>query len=126
MAPPVASAAVTVLAAPAVHPEPKGLYAIEALASGVPVVAHRQGAFPELLQETGGGVLVPPGEPAALAAALLELLRDPPRRERLGRAGRAAVERLHGDTAMAAATVALYERCLQGGALEPACGAGGT
>ncbi len=118
-------AGLDVLAAPAVHPEPKGLYAIEALASGVPVVAHDQGAFPELLQETGGGVLVPPGDPAALAAALLELLRDAPRRERLGRAGRAAVDRLYSDTAMAAATVALYERCLRG-AREPARSAGGT
>jgi glycosyltransferase involved in cell wall biosynthesis len=118
-------AGLDVLAVSTVHPEPKGLYALEALASGVPVVAPRHGAFPELLQETGGGVLVAPGEPAALAAALVELLLDAPRRERLGRAGRAAVHGRYGDAAMAAATLALYERCLHG-ELEPACGAAWT
>lgn len=121
-------AGLDVLAASAVHPEPKGLYVLEALASGVPVVAPRQGAYPELLQATGGGVLVRPGEPAALAAALIELLQDTERRERLGRTGRAAVHGRFGDAAMAAATLALYERCryLHGGALEPAGGAAWT
>jgi glycosyltransferase involved in cell wall biosynthesis len=119
-------AGLDVLAAPAVYPEPKGLYVLEALANGVPVVAPRHGAFPELLQETGGGVLVPPGEAAALAAALAELLRDGERRERLGRAGRAAVHDRFSDAAMAEATLALYERCLRGAALAPAAGAAGT
>ena len=116
-------AGLDVLAAAAVYPEPKGLYVLEALASGVPVVAPDHGAFPELLRETGGGVLVPPGEPAALAAALVELLQDGRRREQLGRAGRAAVHARFGDEAMAAATLALYRRCLEGAA-EPPCGAG--
>jgi glycosyltransferase involved in cell wall biosynthesis len=102
------------LAVGTVYPEPKGLYVLEALANGVPVVAPRHGAFPELLAETGGGVLVAPGDPAALAAALAELLRDPGRRERLGRAGREAVHARHGDEAMAAATLALYQGLVQG------------
>jgi glycosyltransferase involved in cell wall biosynthesis len=102
------------LAVGTVYPEPKGLYVLEALANGVPVVAPLNGAFPELLAETGGGVLVAPGDPAALAAALAELLRDPARRERLGRAGREAVHARYGDEAMAVATLALYEGLVQG------------
>jgi glycosyltransferase involved in cell wall biosynthesis len=107
-------AGLDVLAVGTTYPEPKGLYVLEALANGVPVVAPRHGAFPELLTETGGGVLVAPGDPAALAAALAELLRDPGRRERLGRAGREAVHARYGDEAMAAATLALYQGLVEG------------
>jgi glycosyltransferase involved in cell wall biosynthesis len=111
------------LAVGTAYAEPKGLYVLEALANGVPVVAPRHGAFPELLTATGGGVLVAPGDPAALAAALAELLRDPGRRERLGRAGREAVHARYGDEAMAAATLALYESLVQG--RREAAGLGG-
>ncbi|HEY6324582.1 MAG TPA: glycosyltransferase family 4 protein [Thermoanaerobaculia bacterium] len=107
-------AGLDLLAVGTVYPEPKGLYVLEALANGVPVVAPRHGAFPELLAETGGGVLVAPGDPAALAAALGELLRDPGRRERLGRAGQEAVHARYGDEAMAAATLALYQGLVPG------------
>jgi glycosyltransferase involved in cell wall biosynthesis len=107
-------AGLDLLAVGTVYPEPKGLYVLEALANGVPVVAPRHGAFPELLAETGGGVLVAPRDPAALAAALAELLRDPGRRQRLGRAGREAVHARHGDEAMAAATLALYQGLVHG------------
>jgi glycosyltransferase involved in cell wall biosynthesis len=107
-------AGLDLLAVGTVYPEPKGLYVLEALANGVPVVAPRHGAFPELLADTGGGVLVAPGDPAALAAALAELLRDPGRRERLGRAGREAVYARYGDEAMAAATLALYQGLVEG------------
>jgi len=107
-------AGLDLLAVGTVYPEPKGLYVLEALANGVPVVAPRHGAFPELLAETGGGVLVAPRDPAALADALAELLRDPGRRQRLGRAGREAVHARHGDEAMAAATLALYQGLVQG------------
>ena len=107
-------AGLDVLAVGTTYPEPKGLYVLEALANGVPVVAPRHGAFPELLTETGGGVLVAPGDPAALAAALAELLRDPGRRGRLGRAGREAVHARYGDEAMAAATLALYQGLVEG------------
>jgi glycosyltransferase involved in cell wall biosynthesis len=107
-------AGLDVLAVGTTYPEPKGLYVLEALANGVPVVAPRHGAFPELLAETGGGVLVAPGDPAALAAALAELLRDPGRRERLGRAGREVVHARYGDEAMGAATLELYQGLVQG------------
>ena len=67
----------SVLSVPATYGESFGLYIIEALAAGVPVVQPRHGAFPELLAQTGGGVLCDPDNPAALATALEALLADP-------------------------------------------------
>ena len=76
-----------VLSVPSPYAEPKGLYLLEALATGVPVVEPRHGAFPELLERTGGGLLFEPGNVSALADRLLELYRDPARRKDLGRKG---------------------------------------
>jgi len=103
---------IDVLSVPTVFEEPKGRYVLEALASGVPVVAPRHGSLPELLEETGGGLLVTPGSTAELAAALAELLLDPRQRERLGRAGREAVVQRHSAEVAARATLAAYEHCL--------------
>lgn len=75
---------------PTLYREPKGLFLLEAMASGIPVVAPHHGSFPELLAQ-GGGELVPVGDPPALAAALLGLLTDPVRRSHHAAAGRAAV-----------------------------------
>ena len=50
----------------------------------------RSAAFPELVEECGAGVCVPPGDPAALARAWRDLLADPARRAELGRRGREA------------------------------------
>ena len=81
----------SVLSVPARHPEAFGMYVLEALASGVPVVLPSRGAFPELVETTGGGVLYEPNEPPALADALSGLLGDPGRARELGRRGRQAV-----------------------------------
>ena len=52
-----------VLSVPATYEEPKGLFLLEAMATGVPVVQPRRGAFPEIVETTGGGLLVEPDEP---------------------------------------------------------------
>jgi glycosyltransferase involved in cell wall biosynthesis len=94
-----------VLSVPTVYREPKGIYVLEALANGVPVVQPRHGAFPEMLEATGGGLLVEPGDPEDLARALEELLKDPAGRTQLGRGGRAAVHSHYDDATMAQRTL---------------------
>jgi glycosyltransferase involved in cell wall biosynthesis len=103
---------VDVLSVPTTYREPKGIFVLEALASGVPVVQPAHGAFPELLAATGGGVLVPPNDPQQLAQTLHDLLVDHAARLELARQGR---ERVLGDFSaerMAAATLAVYQRYL--------------
>jgi glycosyltransferase involved in cell wall biosynthesis len=97
-----------VLSVPTAYREPKGLFVLEALANGVPVVQPDHGAFPELIQATGGGLLVEPGSPEALAGALRELMDDPARRAGLGRTGKAVVHERFGDEVMARNTLNVY------------------
>jgi glycosyltransferase involved in cell wall biosynthesis len=81
----------SVLSVPARHREAFGLYVLEALAAGVPVVLPSEGAFPEILEATGGGVLYEPNDAGSLARALGKLLTDTARARELGRRGRAVV-----------------------------------
>jgi glycosyltransferase involved in cell wall biosynthesis len=64
---------------------------MEAMASGLPVIATQVLGVPELVRDGESGLLVPPGRPEALAAALRRLARDPELRRRFGAAGRATV-----------------------------------
>jgi glycosyltransferase involved in cell wall biosynthesis len=72
-----------VLSVPATYDEPKGLFLLEAMAGGVPVVQPRRGSFTEIVERTGGGLLVPPDDPEALAGALEQVARTPALREEL-------------------------------------------
>ncbi|HZQ47260.1 MAG TPA: glycosyltransferase family 4 protein [Verrucomicrobiae bacterium] len=81
----------SVFSVPALYGEAFGLYVIEALASGVPVVQPRHAAFPELIELSGGGALCEPGNPKALADTLETLLLDPEKARALGAAGRKSV-----------------------------------
>ena len=83
----------TVFSVPATYGEAFGLYVLEALAAGVPVVQPRHGAFPEVLALTGGGLLCEPDDPLALAEKLRELLLNLARARQLGAAGRATVQK---------------------------------
>jgi glycosyltransferase involved in cell wall biosynthesis len=94
-----------VLSVPSPYAEPKGLYLLEALATGVPVVEPRHGAFPEILEKTGGGLLFAPGEVPALAERLLELHKDPARRKDLGRRGSEGARRHYSAARMAERTL---------------------
>ena len=99
-----------VLSVPTVQREPKGLFMLESLAAGVPVVLPDHGAFPELIASTGGGCLVPPNDAAALAAALAALLADPDRRSRYAESGRQAVYQQRNADAMARATREVFRQ----------------
>jgi glycosyltransferase involved in cell wall biosynthesis len=103
---------IDVLSVPTTYREPKGLYVLEALANGVPVVQPRHGSFPELLEVTGGGLLVKPDDPADLARGLAQLRDDPRQREELGRKGRQAIEERFTAAVMARATVDVYRKYL--------------
>jgi glycosyltransferase involved in cell wall biosynthesis len=76
---------------PSVWEEAFGLSVLEPMARGIPVVASRVGAIPEIVVDGETGRLVPPGDATALAAALTELLRDEPARRRMGDNGRRRV-----------------------------------
>jgi glycosyltransferase involved in cell wall biosynthesis len=80
-----------VMSVPATYSEPKGIFLLEAMASGVPVVQPRRGAFAEILETTGGGILVDADDPDALAHGFRELQKDPSLAAALGAAGAAGV-----------------------------------
>jgi glycosyltransferase involved in cell wall biosynthesis len=99
-----------VLSVPTTYHEPKGLYILEAWANGIPVVQPAHGTFPELIEASGGGLLVAPSDPAALADTLRHLLNHPEEGRRLGENGRRAVEDRFTAAEMARATLRVLER----------------
>jgi len=105
---------ISVLSVPEREPAAYGLYVLEALAAGVPVVQPRIGVFPELLEMVGGGVLFEPGDAGALARALEGILLDGEYGEQLGRQGRRGVLEKFDIRQTARAMVRIYEKTLQG------------
>ena len=83
----------TVAVSASVEPEACPLNVLEAMSIGVPVVASDHGGAPEVLD--GAGLLVPPGDPEALAAAVTRLLADPDLRSRCAERGRERVASAH-------------------------------
>jgi glycosyltransferase involved in cell wall biosynthesis len=101
-----------VLSVPVSYRAPKGAYVLEAWAAGVPVVEPRIGAFPELIEETGGGLLCEPENTEDLAAAIERLIDAPGEAREMGQRGRQAVyERFHSQR-LAEETAAVYSELL--------------
>ena len=91
----------SVFSVPVTYPEAFGLYLIEAMACGVPVVMPNASAFPEIVEEAGCGILVEPNSSKDLARGIREMLGNPDRRQ-MGEKGRRAVEDRYHVGAMAA------------------------
>lgn len=102
-----------ILSVPTVYREPKGIFVVEALASGIPVVQPEHGAFPEILKATQGGLLCRPNDSDHLAELLHQLLTDPQRRSNLATAGRDNVHRTYDVGNMTQKTTAFYEELLR-------------
>ena len=100
---------IDLLSVPSGYHEPKGLYLLEAMACGVPVVQPDHGAFPEMIARTGGGVLARSESGADVADAIHDLWRDPARRSELGRHGAAGVRAHYTVDHMAREVLAAYE-----------------
>ncbi len=84
---------VSVVSVPVRNGEAFGIYLLECMASGVPVVQPALGAFPEIVSLTGGGVVFKPNTPEGLAGSLSQLLSDPEMLDKLSRRGKAGVEK---------------------------------
>ena len=82
---------IDVLSVPSGYHEPKGLYLLEAMAAGVPVVQPNHGAFPEMIGRTGGGILSASEQPHDVADGIHALWADPARAAALGASGAAGV-----------------------------------
>ena len=102
----------SVLSTPVPHGEAFGAQLLEAMACGVPVVQPRSGAYPEIVEATGGGLLYDPDAPGALAQTLRSLLLDAPRARAFGRAGQLAVKQRYNMTRTAEAMISLYQSVL--------------
>lgn len=85
---------------------------LEAMATGLPVVATGVGGNVEVVQDGETGFLVPPQEPASLAQAIIRLAADPELSRRMGAAGRRRIEATFDVRAMVRAYEGLYQECL--------------
>ncbi len=103
-----------IMSVPTVYRESKGLSILEALANAVPVVLPAHGTFPELIEDTGGGLLCEPDDPASLAEKLRQLALNPAEADELGRRGQEAIRERYTAARMAERTLALYQKLLSG------------
>jgi glycosyltransferase involved in cell wall biosynthesis len=95
-----------------------GLPAAEAMACETPVMASNVGALPEVVGGEGSGILVPPRDPGALAAAIQKILADPEERIRMGQMGRRRVEELFTWEKVAERTVNVYRELIESQSAE--------
>ncbi|HSE43660.1 MAG TPA: glycosyltransferase family 4 protein, partial [Acidobacteriota bacterium] len=101
---------IDVLSVPSPYKEPKGLYILEALANGVPVVQPPHGSFPELIEATGGGILAASASANDIADAIHSLIEDPAKLKELGERGKNIVHAKFSDEQMAQRTINLYSK----------------
>ncbi|HLM25139.1 MAG TPA: glycosyltransferase family 4 protein [Pyrinomonadaceae bacterium] len=98
-----------VMSVPATYDEPKGVSLLEAMACGVPLVQPRRGAFTEILEITGGGLLVQPDDPQSLAEGILKLAKNNELAEELSANGFQGVREHYTAAHMADEVLEAYE-----------------
>lgn len=98
-----------VLSVPSTYDEPKGIFLLEAMASGVPVVQARRGAFPEIVERTGGGIMVEPDNAVSLADGIYGLWKNPELATELGRRGAEGVRKYFSAAHMAARALEAFQ-----------------
>jgi glycosyltransferase involved in cell wall biosynthesis len=108
---PALTAALDLAALPSIR-EAQGIALLEAMASGVPVVASAVGGIPETVRDDREGLLVPPVDPAALSTAIVRLARDESTRARLAASGRRRVEDRFGLDGSVRQITTVYEQAL--------------
>ena len=101
-----------VLSVPATYDEPKGIFLLEAMACGIPVVQPRRGGFTEIVEKTGGGLLVEPDDVESLGQGLLKLARTPKLREQFSDRGFTNVREHYSVARMADSALVAYESLL--------------
>lgn len=101
---------VSMISVPVLEGEAFGLYLLESMASGIPVVQPALGAFPEIIKKSGGGITYSPNEPEHLAKALIRLLNDPEKLSQLSAAGRKGVEKHFDIHQQTLDTIELYKK----------------
>jgi glycosyltransferase involved in cell wall biosynthesis len=102
-----------VLSVPATYNEPKGIFLLEAMACGVPVVQPRRGGFTEVVEKTGGGLLVEPDDQEKLAEGILRIYKEPELAKKLGDSGFAKVREHYTVARMAERAIEVYEEVLR-------------
>jgi glycosyltransferase involved in cell wall biosynthesis len=102
----------SVLSVPVPGGEAFGLFMVEAWAAGVPVVQPKEGAFPELVEMSGGGVIYDDNTPESLANAMEPLLRDRDIARSLGQTGRDATLKEFGVDKMATRMTEFYKKAI--------------
>jgi glycosyltransferase involved in cell wall biosynthesis len=101
-----------VFSVPTSYVEPKGLFLLEAMACGVPVVQPGHGAFPEMIAKTSGGLLVKPHDPQSVAEGLYTLWKSPALRAELGQKAFDGVRQHYSVGRSADLMLAAYERSM--------------
>ena len=102
-----------VLSVPSTYDEPKGIFLLEAMAGGTPVVQPRRGAFPEILEKTGGGILVEPDDASSLAQGIYRLWKDRELAAELGRRGAQGVREHYTAAHMASRAAEAYANIVE-------------
>jgi len=107
-----------VMSVPATYDEPKGMSLLESMAAGVPVVQPRRGSFTEIIERTGGGLLVDASDAESLALGLLSLIESPSLTAELSQRAFAGVREHYGVSNMARRAIEVYSPAARGAPAE--------